>query len=113
MALDITLGYAYTVMSLMVFTFTKRGPRSEIKGAPKQSAIGRERCLRIPCCDDDRWMDHSPERGALSEFDAICIHRIVLTVPKAAAVLSREWIQAFKKNWGAHVVISKRIQESG
>jgi hypothetical protein len=47
----------------------------------------------------------------LSEFDAISIHRIALTVPKAA-VLSRGRIQGFQKKliWGAHVVISKEFR---
>jgi hypothetical protein len=41
----------------------------------------------------------------------IIFTELPLTVPKAA-VLSREWIQAFKKkkkSWGAHVVISKEF----
>jgi hypothetical protein len=49
------------------------------------------------------------QNGAFIRARCNSIHRIALTVPKAA-VLSREWIQAFKKNWGAHVVISKEFR---
>jgi hypothetical protein len=63
--------------------------------------------------DDDRWMNRKPQNGGLYQmFDAISIHRIALTVPKAA-VLSREWILGFQKKkliWGAHVVISKEFR---
>jgi hypothetical protein len=75
-----------------------------------EGAIGRERCMHA------NPLAVMTIGGPLSEFDAISTHRIVLTVAPKAAMLLRGWIQAFKKkrkkNWGAHVVISKRIRES-
>lgn len=83
--------YAYTVMSLMEVRREALDRKSKVLQNNLRLA-GKDACESLLRWRYDRWIA-TPRRGLfLSEFDGNSIHRIVLTVPKAA-VLSREWIQ--------------------
>jgi hypothetical protein len=47
-------GFGICVHRSVIDGSAKRGTRSEVKGAPKQSAIGRKRCMRIPAAMEIR-----------------------------------------------------------